>query len=76
MARVQVDRIEGDVAVLVYEREPFELPAALLPKSTREGDTLELTLTPDDDATRAAREEMARRRARLTKDDDGGDFSL
>lgn len=76
MARVQLDRIEGDLAVLVYQGESFELPAALLPESAREGDTLELTLTADEDATRAAREAMARRRARLSRNDDGGDFSL
>lgn len=76
MARVQLDRIEEDVAVIVYDGAPFELPAALLPPEAREGDTLVLTFTRDEQATRDAREAMAQRRARLTRNDDGGDFSL
>ncbi len=38
-----VDRIEGEVAVLLIEERQWTLPAALLPPGTGEGDSVELT---------------------------------
>ena len=76
MAGVTIDRIEEGVAVLVYRGAPFELPVELLPEGAREGDALELSLVKDEAATRAARAAITEKRERLSKDDDGGDFSL
>jgi hypothetical protein len=56
MERVWVDRIEGDVAVLVaggQGRESLTLPARLLPPGVGEGAALDLHLVPaPDDETR------------------------
>lgn len=76
MAEVQIDRIEEKLAVLVHRGTPFELPRELLPEGAKEGDTLDLTLTVNAETTRQARDAMTRKRARLSADDDGGDFSL
>jgi hypothetical protein len=51
--RVFLDRIEGDVAVLLAGpegREKLSVPKRLLPEGVREGAALDLTLTaaPDD----------------------------
>lgn len=76
MAAVQIDRIEDEFAVLVYLGVSFDLPVSLLPAGANEGDTLELSLQVNADATQAARERIAKKRARLSRNDDGGDFSL
>ena len=76
MATVRIDRIEGETAVVVHDAYPFDIPARLLPAGAREGDVLEWTLRIDSNATRRAREAQAARRSRLSRDDDGGDFSL
>ena len=76
MATVRIDRIEGETAVLVHDAQPFDLPARLLPDGAREGDVLDWTLRIDPNATRRAREALADRRTRLSRDDDGGDFTL
>ncbi len=76
MATVVLDRIEGDLAVLVLGDQPFELPVTLLPAGASDGDLLTLTLVPDPQATDEARRQLAQRRTALARDDDGGDFSL
>ncbi|HZZ83121.1 MAG TPA: DUF3006 domain-containing protein [Anaeromyxobacteraceae bacterium] len=38
-----VDRIEGEVAVLLIGERQWNLPAALLPAGTGEGDSVELS---------------------------------
>jgi hypothetical protein len=50
-ARVIIDRIEGDLAVLVlYEDDgvKFNFPVRLLPDGAREGDHLLMTLAEDN----------------------------
>ena len=50
-ARVIIDRIEGDLAVLVlYEddRVKFNMPFRLLPEGAREGDHLLMTFAKDN----------------------------
>jgi hypothetical protein len=50
-ARVIIDRIEGDLAVLVlYEDDgvKFNMPLRLLPEGAREGDHLLLTFAQDN----------------------------
>ena len=49
-ARVIIDRIEGDLAVLVlYEddRVKFNVPVRLLPEGAREGDHMLMTFSED-----------------------------
>ncbi len=70
-----LDRIEGEIAVLLCGGQPIELPAALLPTGAAEGDTLsmELSLLGPDEARRAA---LGARLGALSEGADGGDFSL
>jgi hypothetical protein len=70
VTRAKVDRIEGGSAVLELAGREVVVPVALLPEGTREGDTLEIASMP------AARDEVAARRASLSRDDPGGDVSL
>lgn len=59
-----VDRIEGDVAVLLYVKQDpeegfeFELPLQLLPPKTKEGDYLTVTWEIDQKSTEAARKRV------------------
>ena len=66
--QVSIDRIEGTMAVLIPRDEDslkITVPVAVLPPGSREGDILTLTLTPDREATLAARERVAALRERL-----------
>lgn len=48
-----VDRIEGDFAVVEYaENKTYNIPTALLPKDTAEGDVLEISINADESANR------------------------
>ncbi len=76
MPTATLDRIEGEAAVLVADGREWSVPAAWLPESAREGDRLRVSLEADPSATEAARAKTAAHRARLARDDDGGDFSL
>jgi hypothetical protein len=71
-----VDRIEGQVAVLVVDGRERRVPLKELPKGVREGVCLTADLKAlDETSTEALRSEIAALRAKLKKDD-GGDFSL
>ena len=80
MTRATLDRIEGDVAVLVVEGRQQTRPLSELPEGVREGDVLDLeTLRVDREATEALRAEVreARERAkRGKKKPPPGDFDL
>lgn len=55
-ARVIIDRIEGDLAVLVlYEDDgvKFNMPFRLLPEGAREGDHLLMTFAEDKEGREA-----------------------
>jgi hypothetical protein len=70
MVQATIDRIEGDVAILVLDIIPpqtIPLPTALLPDGCREGDIVRLTLEPDPEATRIGRERIAGTIDRLTR---------
>ena len=73
---VRIDRLEEDVAVLVLEGRAFEIPRQLVPDDAREGDTLFIEISRLRGATDAARARTTDKRNRLSRDDDGGDFSL
>ncbi len=60
-----VDRIDGELAVVVAGSATFTLPVVLLPEGTREGDVL--VLSRDDAATAARKDDAAARLERLRK---------
>jgi len=71
-----VDRVDSDIAVLETEAgETVTFPASLLPPGAVEGTWLRLTLEPDPEGTKAAREKIAELRGELMEDD-GEDFAL
>lgn len=73
-----VDRIEGEVAVLLLEGKEERVPLAQLPQGVREG----VFLTPDrraidEQASPRVSEQVRQRRKRLQdQGGGGGDFSL
>ncbi|MSP93418.1 MAG: DUF3006 domain-containing protein [Myxococcales bacterium] len=72
-----VDRIEGNVAIVLIDGQERQLPTSSLPAGAREGCVLTADLTAfDENATRAARERVAALRTRAGNADDGSDFSL
>jgi hypothetical protein len=60
--RAFVDRIEGDIAVLLVGDEKLELrlPKVLLSEPVEEGSWLKLTIKVDQDAAQDAGERIAR----------------
>ena len=63
-----IDRLEGEVAVLLVDGEERHVPRAQLPEDAREGDVVDLaTLQVDAEATEALREEVRSARARAQK---------
>ncbi len=77
MARPFVDRIEGKTAVLIVEGQEKRVPLRSLPKGIREGRYLTEDLSRlEPEETAEAVSEVAARRERLRRNDDGGDFSL
>ncbi|MBS2032872.1 MAG: DUF3006 domain-containing protein [Deltaproteobacteria bacterium] len=76
MAQLFLDRIEGDVAVLLDGKREVKLPRAYLPAGAREGDVLQLSLVRDLEATKKAQQETKTLRDKLGSDDDGGDLKL
>ncbi len=69
-----VDAVESGRARLLLGRDAFEVPASLLPRGAREGSWLRWSLAlapapPDEDRGAALR-------AKLGRDDDGGDLKL
>ncbi|HKY05587.1 MAG TPA: DUF3006 domain-containing protein [Blastocatellia bacterium] len=59
--KVLVDRIEGDVAVLVVDAEDgaqFNLPVKYLPEGVKDGSHLRVTFEVDAKSARAAKEKV------------------
>lgn len=77
---LSIDRFEGskkEVAVLLADDgRVANLPRWLLPKGTKPGDVLSLSLERDLKATARIAAETKRVQADLAKRDDGGDFKL
>lgn len=77
MSGVFVDRLEGEVAVLVDNGRQRRVPLSSLPAGVREGDWLTDDLAHIDPVARErAQKEVRERRERLARDDAGGDFEL
>jgi hypothetical protein len=71
-----IDRIEGDWVVIVDEGREVNVPRAWFPDDAAEGTAWRMNLVRDLEAEAALRAAVAGRLERLTRDDDGGDFSL
>jgi hypothetical protein len=68
MFKGHVDRIEGDVAVILLDDlDEIYLPLKGLPAGIKEGDALRLEVTIDRDATEKLRGEIAGIQDRLRK---------
>ena len=75
--RIFVDRIEGDIAILMNSNgQRMEIAVKHLPKNLREGDWLDDQLSPDSEFTEAMSNAVRRVREKLTQGDDGNDFTL
>jgi len=73
--KAALDRFEDGWAVLLLvedESVEFELPACMLPCGCREGDILDIAITRDVEATRAAAERVSGLIERLKKKDKPG----
>lgn len=73
---VVVDRLDGDVATLVYREKTFTLPRSLVPREVREGDSLRVSFVKDDEATKKMKRDVGARLERLRDGDGGGNESL
>jgi hypothetical protein len=61
MMKFSVDRIESGIAVLILRDDPLvrvNVPVALLPPGCGEGTIVTLSIEPDKDETRAARDRV------------------
>jgi len=58
MAKMVIDRFEGDVAVLEYERKTYVLPKKLLPSGAKEGDVLEVIIRVNKEETERRKKEI------------------
>ena len=78
--RLSLDRFEGkgkQIAVLLTdEGESLNFPKTLLPAGAQPGDVFTLTLTLDQEATRANATETRRIQDKLAERDPGGDIKL
>jgi Protein of unknown function (DUF3006) len=46
-----LDRIEGEWAIVEFGRLTFDIPAGLIPKDAKEGDTLEVNILVNQENT-------------------------
>jgi hypothetical protein len=69
MMKATVDRIEGQMAVLLAGDEPvrFNIPLSLLPEGCKEGDVLNLAIERDLEETQDAKERVSSLMERLKK---------
>jgi hypothetical protein len=78
--RISIDRFEGDrkkIAVLLAEDgTQINVPKAMLPRGSKAGDILSLTIENDAEATRQVASETRAVQEELSKGDPGGDIKL
>ncbi|MHC5540405.1 DUF3006 domain-containing protein [Singulisphaera rosea] len=74
---LSIDRFEGTLAVLLTEDgDQINVPKSMLPKGSKAGDVLTLTLERDEAATRQVADKTAQVQAELRKTDPGGVVKL
>jgi hypothetical protein len=78
--RLSIDRFEGDkkqiALLLTDDGDEINFPKALLPKGSKAGDILMLTIERDTEATRKLAQETHAVQEDLKKRDAGGDIRL
>ncbi|AFV25178.1 hypothetical protein Mpsy_2979 [Methanolobus psychrophilus R15] len=60
--KVSLDRVEGDIAVLLVRDEEsikIDFPLSLLPDSSREGDILDISILRDEKETEDAKKRVS-----------------
>jgi hypothetical protein len=75
MMKAVIDRVEGDLAVvLVGEKGEFKLnlPLSLLPEGCKEGDVLNISIERDSAATDQSKERVTDLMEKLKKKGQGG----
>ncbi len=73
--KATLDRIEGDMAVLLIrddESIKLDLPLVLLPECIREGDILDISITKDEKATEDSKARVSSLMERLKKKNQEG----
>lgn len=63
-----IDCFEGNWAVIEYERETFNIPRSLLPRSAKEGDVIRISISVDDKATSGRRNRVEKLMDELFED--------
>ena len=53
-----IDRMEGDWAVIEFEKRTFNVPLSLLPQGVKEGDVISMLITIDEKATQSRSDEI------------------
>ena len=75
--RIFVDAIDDQVARIMWTDQVFTIPVSLMPPGTREGAWLDLSIArANPHAGDPGEGEGEKIRARLAKDDPGGDIKL
>lgn len=77
MKQAVIDRIEGNLAVLIVDNKPLNVPLATLPAGAKEGDYLQVEMqegavisaTIDTAAIQEARQRIAEKLERLRRGD-------
>ena len=71
--RAVIDRVEGELAVLLVGDESIKLnvPLSLLPVGCKEGDVLNISIERDPEATEQARERVSSLMEKLKKKSQG-----
>lgn len=55
-----IDRFEGEIVVVEYEKKFYNIPRTWLPVGAKEGDVVAVTIAVDEEATARRREDMER----------------
>ena len=69
--KVELDRLEGDFAVLLYDGSEVVVPRSWLPVGTAEGTALVIRIEPDGESTTAGQVEASL--SRLQDEDVSGE---
>lgn len=72
-SKVVVDRVEGDLAVIVMfddDSVQFNLPVAHLPEGVKDGDHLQMTFSVDKESRQAQKQKVADLLSELTGNKD------
>lgn len=63
-----IDRLEGQLAVVEYNRQTFKLPRSIFPKEVKEGDVINIQITVDTETTNKTKRTIDKLADRLFED--------